>query len=222
MIELRIDVAGLAEVQRSLTGIARQVPYASALALNDLAFQVQHAERAAIEATFDRPRPFTVRSVLVDKATRDAPVAVVRIRDEVATYLLPYEAGGAHVLPGHTLLNPKNIRVDQYGQLARGAMKRLADRADRPLSDVEIGEKRFSGKVIRGVWQERPAVRGGRKRTGAGKPVHGRLKLLIRFGDALPVNKHLGFEARAIVLVHSQAGQAARTALQRALATVRR
>ena len=71
----------------------KQVPYAMAQAVNALAFQVQRAEKAALSEVFSHPRPFTQRSVLVKKATKARPTAVVYIRPEVAAYWRRMKSG---------------------------------------------------------------------------------------------------------------------------------
>lgn len=208
-----------------LRAVARQVPFAAAAAANDLARQVREAERLAMPQVFKHPRPFTANSVFTARATKASPIATVFIRPEVAKYLKPYETGGLHVLPGQgqVLLNPKDIGLDQYGQLPRQAAARLKGR-----QDVFVGAvKTKDGKTIRGFWQRLDVTRNGkvrRKRRGTGtiySPEHGALKLLLRFGDALPVRKHLDFKLRAAKVVAVNAGPAFARALARSLSTAR-
>ncbi len=195
-ISVRTDVQRLSA---SLDDLAcRQVPYAAAVAVNDLAFQALRAERDAIPTVFRNPRPFTRRGVVVTKATKGNPVATVSMRPEIATYLAPYEFGGKHELPSKALLNPKGIRLDQYGQISRTATRTLS-----------ASPKVFAGQVrgVHGFWR--------RLRDH-------RLKLLLRFGDALVVRKHLGFRLRAVALVRAEFPAAFNRAMARALATMRR
>lgn len=190
----------------------RQVPFATARALTDLAFQVQRAEAAAIPATFRNPRPFTRRAVRVEKATKGVPVATVFVLPQVARYLAPYEFGGKHVLPGtgRALLNPVNIRLDAYGQIS-GPPRAIGDRPD-----VFAGVVNTRSGPIWGFWQRlmvskmlNPGVRPQR------------LKLLVRAGDALEVTKRLGFRERAREVVAANAGRTMQTAVAQALATAR-
>lgn len=192
----------------SLNNIARkQIPFATKTALNDVAYQVQRAEAANIVAVFKNPRPFTKRATLVDEATKLKPwKAVVRIRDEVATYLMPYEFGGLHVLPGPELLNPKSISLDQYGQLRRNAIKRLAARKNVFFATI---------RGVTGFWLRPPSIPGkGQKR--------GQLKLLLRFGDALPVTQHLNFHAVGIAVVKATFVAAFKKAMANAIATAKK
>lgn len=197
---LKISIA--ADVKRltaTLDDIARkQIPFATSLAINAVAFEVQRGEQMLIRQTFKNPRPFTVKSIVVRKATKASPTATVSIRPEVAKYLQPYETGGVHVLPGRAALVPVNIRLDQYGQLPRTALKRL-----------DANPNVFVGEIhgIRGFWQ----------RTRR----HG-LKLLVRFGNALPVNQHLGFYERATAIVKADMPAALKWAMEKALASARK
>jgi hypothetical protein len=71
-----------------------------------------------------------------------------------------------------------------------------------------------SGQKISGVWQRPIAVKGKAAHTGA-------LKLLIRFGDALPVKEHLGWGAKAEQVVHRWFKAEFDAAFRKALATAK-
>lgn len=218
-ITIKVDAA---ECLKALSVLAhKQVPFATATALNDLAFQVQRGEQALIQSTFKHPRPFTVKSVQVDRASKTNQTALVHMRPEVARYLTPYAEGGAHVLPGKALLNPKDIKLDAYGQLPRRIMKILDARPD-----IYIGPIITKRGTINGVWQRLQLTRTGnaRRKSAQGTIYHpemGRLKLLIRFGDALPVHQRLGFQDRAQALVKAGMSEAFARAMDRALSTQR-
>jgi len=200
--------ADATKLRQSLEDVRRQLPYATAVAVNAIAFVVQRGERDLITRTFEHPRPFTQRSVLVDKATKGAPTATVYVRPEVEKYLLPYETGGLHYLPGRgiALLNPKDIGLDQYGQLRKGTTQRLKGK-----QSVFVGTIQTRGGPVTGFWQ----------RLKAAGATGGRLELLIRFGDDLPVNKSLGFEALGVSLVQKGFSQVFQDAIDKALATAR-
>jgi hypothetical protein len=217
-----------ASARAALTKISKQVPFAAAVALNDLAQQVRKAENAAMSQVFEHPRPFTQNAVLaggITRATKSSLVATIAVRPEVAKYLLPYEVGGVHTLPdaGNTLLNPKDVSLDTFGQIRRNTTTQLSGRKDVFVGPITTR----NGTVINGFWQQLDVNRKGnarRKRAGRGTiydAVHGALRLLIRFGDALPVKKHLNFEARADALVEASAGRAFGVALAKAIASAK-
>ena len=110
-----------------------QVPFATAMAINAVALKVQAAEQKQIEETFDRPTPFTVKSVAVAKANKTNRTATVYIRPVAAKYLEPYADGGTQVLPGtsRAVLNPKDTGLlNRYGGIPRNAIERLRGRSD--------------------------------------------------------------------------------------------
>ncbi|MGC1550832.1 MAG: hypothetical protein WA777_20105 [Rhodanobacter sp.] len=194
-------------MSKQLTAMARkQIDFAAAQAINTLAKRVKVAEAGQIKATFKHPKPFTVNSVAVKGATKASLTAVVYVKPIAAKYLAPYEDGGSHVLPGSALLNPKNIRLDQYGQLTRATLKRL-----KSMPNVFIGPVKTAHGSVNGVWQ--------RIKASKGKPAH--LKLLIRFGDALPVNKRLNFGSTAKKVIDRGLVKAFSDAMTKAMATAK-
>jgi hypothetical protein len=195
------------EISKKLSALAyKQIDFAAAQAINTLAKRVKAAESGQIKAIFKHPKPFTVNSVAVKGATKATLTAVVYVRPIAAKYLLPYEDGGSHVLPGKALLNPKDIRLDQYGQLTRATLRRL-----KGMPNVFIGPVKTAHGSVNGVWQ--------RVKASKGKPAH--LKLLIRFGDALPVTKQLKFGSTAQKVIDRGLVKAFSDAMAKALATAR-
>lgn len=211
------------QIERSLDTFVRdQIPFATASAINALAKQVQSAEVQNLRSTFRNPSPFTLRSIRMTPARKGKPEATVFVQNKAEEYLLPYEFGGVHQLPGPALFNPKDIDLNAYGQLPRGIMARMRGR-----KDIYIGVVKTSKGSINGVWQRLDVSRSGgqrRKRAGRGS-VHdkhlGALKLLIRFGDALPVKQHLNFFMRAQQMVNMGFRREFGRALARAIATTR-
>lgn len=195
------------QISKNLSALAyKQVNFAAASALTALAKEVQAAEKVNLKATFKRPKPFTVNSIGMRGANKATLEARVFVKPVAAKYLQPYETGGVHVLPGRALLNPKDIRLNQYGQLSRGTLQRLKER-----SDIYIGPIDTKHGKIDGVWQ----------RTKATKGNPSRLRLLIRFGDALPVNERLNYGARAKALVDRRFNAVFGSAMAKAVATAR-
>ena len=217
--------ANVKEISRSLSRLAHtQINFATAQALTALAKEVQADEIRNIATTFKKPKPFTQKSVGIQGARKDTLQAKVFVRPIAAKYLEPYEKGGAHVLSGRALINPKNIKLDSYGQLPRKALARLKAR-----KDIFIGPVKTKSGVINGVWQRayhRPkgsergrSHQGGEVRRGANTT--GRLKLLIRFGDALAVNKRLNYRSHARALIDRRFNALFSEAMGKALASAR-
>ncbi|HLN25017.1 MAG TPA: hypothetical protein VK558_13660 [Patescibacteria group bacterium] len=209
-ISVKSDVKAL---QRALTDFAKkQIPFATANALNAVAKRVQAAGTKQILRVLPTATPFTQKSVKVRAARKSNLTAVVYMGDITASYLEPFEFGGKHSLgTKRGLLVPKNVAVNQYGNLAKNKLETLKGR-----QDIFVGAVTTKGGVVNGVWQRvtdtsRASLlnaKGKRlkglnramKDKDTGKMV-GHLKLLIRFEDALPVKQRLGYfeTARSIV-----------------------
>lgn len=201
-IDIRPDLRGIHRAMIALK--AEQVPFATALALNDLAAGVRGAETDAVKSTFESPTPFTERAFRIEPATKRDPVAIVAIKDIQAAYLRPYVEGGKRWLGTKKgMLKPVNVGVNRYGNLTRGKLASL-----KAKSSVTIGAiKTRKGETINGVWQR------GKKRE---------LSLLIRFEDTTEAPKRLPFEAVARSYVREHAAAAFDRALRRANETRRR
>ncbi|WP_260927393.1 hypothetical protein [Novosphingobium sp. 9] len=217
-IHADLNLTGLQKAARSFG--AKQMPFATALALTRLAQGVSAAETQAVIDTFDNPTPFTQKGFRVQPARKSEPVAYVMAKDIAAQYLAPYVFGGDRSLGNKkAMIVPRDVALNQYGNLTRN---KLASLKGKP--GVFVGKvKTKKGAVISGVWQ-RPmiaAASGKRGKKAAPKPSGG-LKLLIQFEDTTPAPKHLPFFERAKAYVRANAAAEFQAALRQALSTARR
>lgn len=207
-ISVRFDVKAL---NKKLDALAsKQLPFATAQAINATLKIAQEAERENMRKMLDRPTPFTVNSVAVKRADKRSLTGRVYVKDIAAAYLEPFEDGGTHKLPGsgRTWLNPKDKSLlNQYGNFARNKLASMRGRSDTFIGAV----KTKSGEEVSGLWQ-RPVIRKNQKVRGKsvvrkGPNITGKLKLLMRFGDPIAVKQKLGYRetAQRIVAKHFQA-----------------
>lgn len=122
----------------------RQVSYATSLALNRTAAAVKEAIEGDIVRVFDRPTPYTQRSVRVVRATRDKLAATVDFKDAAGKgiaadrYLSPQVYGGgrnrkrmeialqrAGIPTGSYLVPGAGAELDGYGNMSRGQIVRV-------------------------------------------------------------------------------------------------
>lgn len=210
--------ADLKPLHRALIDVqVRQVPFATAVALTNLAKGAQALEADDIAHTFDHPTPFTRNAIAIQPATKSKPIAVVFPKAIAAEYLEPYIDGGNRSLGSKKgMLVPIGARTNQYGNLSKGQLARL-----KAKPGVFIGAVTTKGgRTIKGVWQ-RPAA--PKRPRGAGQPPPaGHLKLLIEFADTTPVRKRLDFYGRIQRYVRANAAREFNAALSKALATARR
>lgn len=190
------------ELEKSLNAMMyKQLPFAAAMACTALAQRVQKLETEALpSALHKKPTPFTMNAFGVIRATKATLTAVVFAKDKQAQYLAPSEFGGKQILgTKRALLNPKDISLNQYGNIAKGTIARLKGRPDIYIGAIQT---RKSG-LVSGVWQRVNVTPKGatrkhpHQRGSIYTPQHGALKLLIRWGEGTEVSSHLGYHDRA-------------------------
>jgi hypothetical protein len=184
---------------RALDDLARkQVPFAAARALNDTAAAAQIAVRRQLPSIFDRPTPFTMNSIGVQRATKATLEARVFVKDKQAEYLELQETGGTRQPKKRAILLPRLIRRNQYGNMPRGAV--AAARA-KPAT--------FSGKLdgVPGLWQR---LKGGAT------------KLLAFYASKATYKPRFGFKTRTLKVAQAAWPAAFRQSLAKALASARK
>lgn len=195
-------MGNLHDLRSTLVGIRKQIPFATAQALTNVARQIEQGEKKGLQRQLQNPTPFTVNSVRSTAARKTNLTAKVFVMDTAASYLDPFEFGGVHKLNSNALLNPKNVRLNKYGNLSRNKMAQLKANPDVFIGAVTTA----AGQHVNGVWQRKKAKKGkkGKKRlkrspngTRRERQKQRPPKLLIRFGNALEVKEHLGYFDRA-------------------------
>ncbi len=205
----------------------KQLPFATALALNALAKDVTVAEQRNEHQVLDRPRPFTTGAIGVRRATKASMEATVFVKDITAAYLEPYEFGGKNKLNSKALLKPVGAvkDLDEFGNLPRNFLRKLAGRRD-----IYIGAVKTKRGLVNGVWQrsveEGAAVAtvsktGKVRKTVKGTNTSGHLVLLVKFEDAHQVKQHLDWFGVAGRTVTRQFNKRMGEALGKAIASAR-
>lgn len=170
------------EIERSLSDFARnQLPFALAMTLNDTAADAKIAEDRAIERDLDQPTPFTKRANYVRRASKRKLVSEVGVKTVQARYLGYQARGGVRTPKGRALVIPVNQRKNRYGNMPKGAVKRLA--AAKNVFVAGRGKKR-AGHLRPGIY----------KRTGRGGKD---LKLMVAFEDRARYTERLRYERTA-------------------------
>ncbi|HBN5714542.1 hypothetical protein Q4R64_16865 [Morganella morganii] len=214
-------MANLTDLSNQLRTLRKQLPFATAQAMTAVVRKIEDAQKVAMQRNLDNPTPFTVKSVKSRGARKSDLKAKVFVMNTAAAYLEPFETGGVHKLNGYALLNPKDIKLNKYGNLPRNK-----------LSSLKSKENTFIGDIggVNGVWQRKKAKKGkkGRKRlqrspngTRRDRKKQPMPKLLIRFGDALPVEPVLGYQDRAMKMTQALLPQEINRAIAEAIRTAR-
>ncbi len=123
-------------VARDLSDAAlRQLPFATSVALNDAAAEIQKNETKRLDQTIDRPTPFTKRAYGVRRSTKRRLDVTIYTKTAQARYLSILEEGGTRRPKGRALVIPAKTRRNKYGNMPRGAVKKM-------FADPKV----FSGK----------------------------------------------------------------------------
>ncbi|MEY0055225.1 hypothetical protein AB7196_13300 [Providencia rettgeri] len=214
-------MATIDDLYNQIQTIRKQIPFATAQALTSTARKIENAQKVALQRNLESPTPFTVKSIKSRGARKSDLRAKVFVMNIGAEYLTPFEEGGVHKLNGSALLNPKNIKLNKYGNLPRNK-----------LSSLKAKDNTFIGDVggVNGVWQRKKVKKGkkGRKRiqrspngTRKDRKKQPAPKLLIRFGDALPVQPVLGYHDRAQRMAQALLPREISRALEEAIRTAK-
>lgn len=159
-MEVRIT-ANLDQLLRGLDAFAqRQLPFAAANALNDLAGEVQGAEEAALRADLDRPTGFTQRAIYRRAARKTQLEAEIGIRPIQAGYLVWQIEGGRRRPKRRAIPVPVGVVRNAHGNMPKRALARMLARPDVFIASAGSAK---TGHLPPGIYQ-----RGGRgRRKGA-------------------------------------------------------
>lgn len=144
---LTINVtSNIAETIKRLQAQAKQVPFATAVALTKTAQVVRQEEVKEMKDSFDRPTPYTLNSLFVKPATKTDLTARVWLKDAwgggntpAARYLLPQITGGLRklkpfekmlrsvgALPAGMYAVPgSGAQMDGYGNMSSGQIQQI-------------------------------------------------------------------------------------------------
>ena len=180
-IKVEIDNAGL---RRLLEQQEKQTRFATAVALTKTAKLVQQSIPAALDATFDRPTPFTKNGTYLRPARRDELVAEVGFKTKQSQYLQRQAESGTYT-PGEAGIRlPGNIQLDSFGNIPRGLIAKLKAAAENGQLSAAIarrlgaeGNRRKGAKPLQlffgvpqgkgwedaplGIWRRIPGANGG-------------------------------------------------------------
>ncbi len=206
-MKVAAQLQGLAEARGVMSDLAhKQMPFATVVALNRLAFGARQAWAKLAETVFDRPTSLTKKAALYDKATLAKPTAEIKLRDEAprgtppVKYLAPEVYGGSRPLRrferwliarglmprGMFAVPGAGAKLDAYGNLAGGQFTKI-------LSALGAHPDVYSNTTANS--------RSRRKRTRGGQY----FAVLVKQGNLVPgiyerINFAFGSSVRPIVV----------------------
>lgn len=206
------------KVSRNLNfGIARGLTSAAKFSAEKMQQQ--------LPAIFDRPTPFTQRAIGFQPASKSKLEARVFVRDVQAKYLMRQEQGGIRrPEPGSPINLAVGQRLNQYGNISRGAISRL-----RSKPNVFVSKQKGKTKHLTPGIYERVGVRSkkglGSKRgrpitTGKGKQKT-RLNLLVAFERQAKYQPRFKFQERVTKIARAKVKSAIEAGIAEAMRTMR-
>lgn len=126
---IRVELKGIDSAMAYLSGQAKQVRYAAAVALTRTAGEVKKAMPAVMERELDRPTQFTKGGMFVTRATAATLAATVGFMDRQAGYLKYQIAGGTRTPGRRGIKLPGNIELNTFGNIPKGTIDKLKSAA---------------------------------------------------------------------------------------------
>lgn len=151
------------EVTRGMSSIQKkQIPFATMLALNDTAFDLQRVYKAQTKQKFDQPTKFTQTGFAVEKAKKTNLKAVVYVTEKREDYMKLQVDGGVRNPKNKAIIIPNRSNSDDLakyrsGNLTKGAVNKLKKQKDKYFFGVPKGNQGSEG-----IWE-----RYGRTATGS-------------------------------------------------------
>jgi hypothetical protein len=184
----------LKPITKHLTKVQKkQIPFASAAAINETLKQVVKAEQMQITKRLDRPTPFTVKAFKIRYAKKHALHGEVIIKPAQWKYLKYQIEGGTRT--GKIGVPTANAKLNKYGNLP-GRRKGLIR-----------GKKQYMND--KGVWERS----GGKKNP--------RSKLVVAFASSVTYTKRFPFYKIADGVARSQFQKNFQRSIKRAIASAR-
>jgi hypothetical protein len=169
-ITLDADLSGAANWSATM---ARQMPFATSVALNRTAFDIRQVFNYETLRFFDRPVPFTQRAFLVDRSTKQNLEAVVYAEARRARYLRFGIDGGlrpqkglerkflgqqvGNIPPGAQLRPTGALKRDSGGNVGLATIRSISAKVGTSgPNSVMVGKPRGGARPA-GIYQRTPA-----------------------------------------------------------------
>jgi hypothetical protein len=145
-VELNIS-SNVREIEKEL-GIfyRKQIPFATAKAINETLFDVRQQLVAGTVKHIDRPTPFTKRGFQVQKAKKSTLAGAVFVPPNRLDYMSPLVHGGTK----ENVNEPVNVKLNKYGNISKAQVKQWKSNPQRFFFGVPKG---MSGENAAGVWE---------------------------------------------------------------------
>ena len=151
------------EVTKGMSSMQKkQIPFATMLALNDTAFDLQRVYKAQTKQKFDQPTKFTQTGFAVQKAKKTDLTAIVFVTEKREDYMKLQVDGGVRHPKNKAIIIPNRSNSDELakyrsGNLTKGAVNKIKKQKDKYFFGIPKGNQGSEG-----IWE-----RYGRTATGS-------------------------------------------------------
>ena len=211
----------------------KQIPFATMMALNDVAFDARSYIQKSLPRRLDRPTPAMVRSVQVEKAKKKKPVATVGFAglgfkqskwDESSAEIMKrHIKGGTRKPEGAHLRIPSDtkgggIKLNKYGNIGgkKAKITKMIGKSDQFFEGIPKGE--FSAKD-RGIWERTP--RNSKRKSNKKHQASGKIVQRIAYEPFTNYSKSYPFERIVQLAVNKNYKKRFDRAIKKALASAR-
>lgn len=210
------------DFRKTLTDLVKsQVPFATALALNDTGVDVSVGEKSEMNAVLDAPTPFTQKGFYQLRANKKKLETTIGVKRIQAKYLA-YQIDGGIRKPKHrAILIPVGIRKNIYGNMAKGAVSRLLAQSG---VFVASKSKKNTAHLRPGIYKRvksRAKKRTNRRAAGSFAPKVAAPKLMVAFENKASYQKRFDFHGTAHVIAGQRYEYHFRRRLKAALQSAR-
>ena len=151
------------EVTRGMSSIQKkQIPFATMLALNDTAFDLQRVYKAQTKQKFSEPTKFTQTGFAVQKAKKTDLTAVVYVTEKREDYMKLQVDGGVRQPKNKAIIVPNKSNSSDLGKYASGNLTKGAVNKIKKQKDKYFFGKPKGNQGSEGIWE-----RYGRTATGS-------------------------------------------------------
>ena len=211
----------------------KQIPFASMMALNDVAFDARSYTQKSLPRRLDRPTPAMVKSVQVQKAKKKNLVATVgfaglgfkssKWQESAAEIMKRHIMGGTRLAKGTPLRIPSEpkgggIKLNKYGNIGgkKAKVAKMIGNNDQFFEGIPKGN--FNAKD-RGIWERTP--RNSKRKSNKKHKASGKIVQRIAYEPYADYSSRYPFEKIVKLAVNKNYKKRFERAINKALRSAR-